>query len=72
MNSRQRRKREADRHNELKMLNEAYREDRARDPAKYKRNVSTKKRRAILAATMGLIAAETIAFSKDEYQGELT
>ena len=63
MNSRQRRKREAEQHNELSILNEAHREDRVRDPAKYKRNVSTKKRRAILPA----ILASTFSFSGDDY-----
>lgn len=62
MNSRQRRKLEAKKHNDLLIEEEAYREDRLRDPAKYKRNVNTKSRRT-LAAT-AIIMGATIGFNK--------
>jgi len=40
MNSRQRRKMEAAKHNALRIEEEAYREDRVRDPDKYRRRTS--------------------------------
>ena len=41
MNSRQRRKAEAEKHNALLIENEAYKEDRLRDPEKYKQKLRT-------------------------------
>jgi len=41
MNSSQRRKAEAEKHNALLIENEAYQEDRLRDPEKYKQKLRT-------------------------------
>lgn len=65
MNSRQRRKIAATNHNALLIENEAYREDKIRDPEKYKRNETQTQRaerrhiQAILAITLGTISGYT-------------
>ena len=58
MNSRQRRKKEAAQHNALMIEREAYREDHARDPIKYKLLLSAddKSDRRLVGAVMAICA----------------
>lgn len=61
MNSRQRRKLEAKRHNDLLVEEEAYQEDRARDPEKY-RVVRSAQNTARTAAAISAMLATSIQY----------
>jgi hypothetical protein len=64
VNSRQRRKLEAEKHNALVVENEAYLEDKVRDPAKYERNISSRSRRS--TALMCALIGATISYTHTE------